>query len=227
VKQILLELARGRAQCPNRGGYVMAHFIGYKPKGLYMPIFDVLDDDYSKIENIDTSPDGGLNVGRFITGSAAVHGGRKIKPEFVPTKILWESRPNRISDSFTPRTIPCVSERMKSMIEQLEPDVHQFFPVDVVGKEGDLFAKHYFFIVCNRLDSVDRESMPYELIGGRWNGVGPLNVIIFNRRQIGGAHVWIDKYIGDTILVSNALAGAFKKAKLTALEIGPEMQEVG
>jgi hypothetical protein len=196
----------------------MAHFIGYKPTGLYAPIFDVLD--------IDMSLDGGLNAGRFTTGSAAVSNGRKIKPEFVPTKILWESGPNRISDYFTPRTIPCVSERMKSVIEQVEPGVHQFFPVDVVGKNGDLLAKHYFFIVCNRLDSIDREAMPYELIGGRWNGAGPLNVIIYNRRQIGGAHVWIDKYVG-TITVSNALAGALKKAKLTSLEIGPEMQEVG
>jgi hypothetical protein len=37
----------------------MAHFIGYKPTGLYAPIFDVLDGDCSKIENIDMSPDGG------------------------------------------------------------------------------------------------------------------------------------------------------------------------
>lgn len=204
----------------------MAHYIAYKATGLYLPVFDVLDGDCSKIENIDTSPDGGLNAGRFTRGSDAACSGRKIKPGFVPTKILWESRPNRISDYFTPRTIPCVSERMKAIIEQFEPDVHQFFPVDVVGKNGDLFARHYFFIVCNRLDSVDRETMPYELIGGRWNGVGPLNVIIFNKRQIGGAHVWIDKYLGGGILVSNALAGALKKAKLKALEIGPEMQEV-
>lgn len=69
--------------------------------------------------------------------------------------------------------------------------------------------------------------MPYQLIGGRWNGAGPLSVIIFNRRQIGGAHMWIDKHVGDSILVSNALAGAFKKAKLKAFEMGPEMQEVG
>jgi hypothetical protein len=204
----------------------MAHFIGYKPTGLYMPIFDVLDGDYSKIENIDMLPDGGLCAGPFTAGSFAVRNGRKIKPEFVPTKILWESRPNRISDHFTPRTIPCVSKCMKAIIEQFEPGVHQFFPVDVVGKNGELLAKHYFLIVCNRLDSIDRETMPYELIGGRWNGAGPLNVIIFNRRQIAGAHVWIDKHVGTTILVSNALAGALKKAKLTALEIGPEMQEV-
>jgi hypothetical protein len=204
----------------------MAHFIGYKPTGLYRPIFDVLDGDYSKIENIDTSPDGGLDAGRFTTGSDAARNGRRIKPEFVPTKILWESEPDSISDYFTPRTVPCVSERMKAIIEQFEPDVHQFFPVDVVGKNGDLFAKHYLFIVCNRLDSVDRKNMPYELIGGRWNGTGPLNVIIFNRRQIGGAHVWIDKHVGNTILVSSALAAALKKTKLTALEIGPEMQEV-
>ena len=115
---------------------------------------------------------------------------------------------------------------MRAVIEQFEPDVHQFFPVDVVGKNGDLLSKHYLFIVCNRLDSIDRESMPYELIGARWNGAGPLNVIIFNRRQIGGAHVWIDKYVGNNLLVSNALAGALKKAKLTTLEIGLEMPEV-
>ena len=84
----------------------MAHFIGYKPTGLYMPSFDVLDGDYSKIENIDMSPDGGLHAGPFTTGSEAARSGRKIKPEFVPTKILWESRQNRISDYFTPRTMP-------------------------------------------------------------------------------------------------------------------------
>lgn len=33
---------------------------------------------------------------------------------------------------------------MKAIIEQFEPDVHQFLAVDVVGKNGDLFAKYYF-----------------------------------------------------------------------------------
>lgn len=66
----------------------MAHFIGYKPTGLYAPVFDALDGDCGKIENVDMSPDGGLGAGRFTAGSFAVRNGRKIKPEFVPTKIL-------------------------------------------------------------------------------------------------------------------------------------------
>jgi hypothetical protein len=49
-----------------------------------------------------------------------------------------------------------VSGRFREIVDQFEPGVHQFLPVRYVDEQANVLAERYYFITCNRLDSVDR-----------------------------------------------------------------------
>ena len=82
--------------------------------------------------------------------------GYPVEAKNVPTVWKWASA-KPIPDYYTPEGFPCVSPRMKDIIERFEPGVHQFFPLKVLNKRHEQIAEHYLWVVCNRIDSVDRE----------------------------------------------------------------------
>lgn len=139
----------------------MVYYLGYQTAGEYKVNFRNLDGDPYKIEAVDATPDGGISIMRHPTIS-----GRAIKTEFVPTKIEWQdSQP--VPEVDQPFGILSVPDRFKEIVEQLEPGVHQFLPVEFVDVEGNHLAHRWFFIVCNRIDSVDREHSTFVLWKGK------------------------------------------------------------
>lgn len=152
--------------------------------------------------------------------------GFRITHENVPTIWQWKSsRP--APDYFTPHGFPCVSSRFKDVVERLEPDVHQFFPIAVVNKAMAKIAERWLWIVCNRIDGVDREhtnlffqdqslwTSSYKE-GGEWKRVRDPKVA-FNKQQTEGYHFWRDKYlIGGGIYASDEAAEALIALDLIA-----------
>src|SRR5438045_1098046 len=57
-----------------------------------------------------------------------------------------------------------LSERARAIIESFEPHTHQFIPVDYVNKSGNLLEKRYFFIPCNRIDSMNHDKTTFVFI---------------------------------------------------------------
>ena len=50
-----------------------------------------------------------------------------------------------------------ISDRVVDAIEELEPGVHRYWPVDVFNKDGSLAGRWWFLNICNRLDTLDLE----------------------------------------------------------------------
>lgn len=51
-----------------------------------------------------------------------------------------------------------VSERLKNAIEDIEPGVHQFVPVEIFHKDGRPYEKPFwFFVICTCLDAINPE----------------------------------------------------------------------
>ena len=50
-----------------------------------------------------------------------------------------------------------ISDRVVEAIEELEPGVHRYWPVDVFNKDGSLAGRWWFLNICNRLDALDLE----------------------------------------------------------------------
>jgi hypothetical protein len=184
-------------------------------------------DDERLIEVIDGTPDGGLYFGH---GRALVSG-RRVKTEHMPSQMKAYSK-GVIPDYGRWYRLTYVSDRFKAVVEAIEPNVHQFIPFQIVGSKKVVLADMWLMVVCNRLDSVDREHTTLVLDRGRmwmpgrelpreqWPPNFDPNVkgkFVFNLAEIGAHHLWYDKHSIYGPYLSDVLAEALMKADLTGV----------
>ena len=181
----------------------------------------------------DSSPDGGR---RFIEGESAPSQGRRLLPDNEPTRARWRGPGKMKMPDFEDSYFINVSERARTLIEQLEPGRHQFFPIDYERKSGTLVERRYMFVICNRIDSVDRAQTTLILWRGKlWSPARELRTdypddippdydwsqpsrLVFNAAQSQGYGIWRDKHLDVSILASAAVAEAIRAAQLTGIE---------
>jgi Immunity protein family (Imm11) len=118
-----------------------------------------LDGDFSKVELVDYTRDGGML-------NNTLGSGRPVKTDFMPTRMLWDEAAGPIPD-FNRSLALNISEQAKAFIERLEPGVHQFIPVDYVRSDGKLLEKRWFLVVCHRIDSTDHDRTTFVMIENR------------------------------------------------------------
>lgn len=205
----------------------MVYGLSSKPTQGYYVDFEVLDGVMDAIRLIDDSRDeGGKPLVRMS--------GRAIDPTHVPTRVVWKDRKKQPLADFDGGPFLSVSDRAKALIERFEPGVHQFLPVEFFDIDGELQEKRWFFICCNRLDTIDREHVRgYMLLRGwRWRStqdwlrdrpdeipadydISQPCELVFNKGQIGSAHIWIDKHLTTGIFVSDEFDVAYDEAGMT------------
>ena len=143
---------------------------------------------------------------------------KKLFPNKGPVEVFFKSLP-----CFVPREglhyMAC--EAFKNMVEELEPAVHQFFPIDLYGPDDKLYTRRYHFQVLNRVAFVDKEKSVFELYGGRLkagnNGYGP---IYYDDEAVRGLHMWRDRYYGGHIIfVSDILGEKMIEAGFKGMEL--------
>lgn len=169
--------------------------------------------------------------------SDSYHAGLPVDGGNFPKWVRWSDPGGNSVPDFDNTPFLSVSEKAKATIEQLEPGVHQFFPVEYRDKDGRPSSIRYWFVPCNRIDSVDRSRSNMVLRHGRqWMSpknasrlgeilpgnvdVGKPAAYVFNLKAIAGRHIWRDKHIGGaTCFISDAMGDAFKLANLTGLKL--------
>ena len=171
-------------------------------------------------------------------GDASASGFR-VKAETLPKKMRYDdARPPLDFDAT--EALQFVSPRAKALIERFEPGVHQFEPIEYVRSDGTHVADMFVFIVCRRLDTMDRAHTNMILYDNlRWlpaksvrrydpNLVPPGTDLeaparaVFNLGQIGDAGIWRDTHITPTIYASDAIVDAIKAEGLTGFGGGPQ-----
>lgn len=165
--------------------------------------------------------------------------GYPLNPDTMPKRIRWMTARKE-----TPDILPwfVVSERFRRFVEDFEPGVHQFIPVQVWrDKEGERVEPYYWFVVCRRLDSVNRVQTSWvwqtsihdpsdgfwtDSIHNRndhsWTKI-PDARLVFDTLRIGLHHIWCDPHLltGGNRLCSNAFGEAAAKEEFVGLTISP------
>ncbi|MEM7701827.1 MAG: DUF1629 domain-containing protein [Pseudomonadota bacterium] len=212
----------------------MVYGLNVKPLHGYYIESKPLDGNFKDAALLDDSADEGLNPrGRTFTA------GRPIDGVGLPTRMqVLDQKKNALGD-FDASTLLNVSGRAKALIEEFEPDRHQFFPVEFIDIDGEHLEDRWFFIVCNRLDSVHRDrvegmllwrdrvwtpiqdflrDMPDEIPAG-YDTDQPTK-LVFSLAQIGEAKVWRDKHFSaEAAYLSSDLTEAIERHDLTGLRL--------
>jgi hypothetical protein len=200
---------------------------------------DQLDGDFSKVKLVDYTRDGGML-------NDTLGSGRPVKTEFMPTRMFWDEAAGPIPD-FELSLALNISERARVLIERLEPDVHQFIPVDYFLSDGTLAEKRWFLVPCHRIDSTDHDLTTFAMIETRkddgslwnkhWRPVYDLvankqferipphlsrdteSKLVFSNRKIGGRKLWMEMYLLSRKgpFMSDDLANAIVSAGLTGI----------
>lgn len=176
-----------------------------------------LDGDLRKVEYVDRTIDWEGIGGVFEPGDMNL--GRAIKPDHLPTKVFYKGKRYGIPEVISGCKMFLVNDRFKDIVESIEPDVHQYFPVDVVWEDGTLAQKMYLFNICNRLDAVSREASTAELRKGRmWEP--STGKMVFSTTRVGDHHIWIDRHIvaPSMFYCSDKMHQALRDADISGLD---------
>lgn len=176
--------------------------------------------------------DGGVNGDSYDAGLP-------VDGDNFPKWVKWSDPNGNPVPDFDNGPFLNVSEKAKAVIESLEPSIHQFFPVEYRAHNGKGHGTRYWFVVCNRLDSVDREHTTMVLRRGlEWRPARDLvrrgeeipphidptvpPRLVFNLGAIGQTHIWVDKHLGGQRYISVFAARTFASAGLTGIRPSAE-----
>jgi hypothetical protein len=112
--------------------------------------------------------------------------------------------------------ILAVDEVLKNIVEKLEPEKHQFFPIKIIMPKGEVYPKQYFTMRIGQwLDSFSPADSKPEVLRkdgdrGRYQLLGPtkpyISGLAVSKSKCGTAHLWKERFLsGGPIMLSDAL----------------------
>lgn len=124
--------------------------------------------------------------------------------ERLPTRMFWRKRGN-LKDCSYFKSHFVVGPRVKALIEELDPGVHGFYPVEMVRESsGETWPEPFYLLhIRHVLDSVvdvwpirrgpsrGNWSPSVKSKAGLWSFIGPPR-LTFDRKVVAGKHVWRD-----------------------------------
>lgn len=167
----------------------------------------------------------------YETGSVVDHKlVEPIAPHEFPTEVALEKNYSTLGSWLEfKRGIIAVDERMKVLIEELDPGVHRFWPLRLIKPNGQEFPTTYQGIVIGRfLDSfLPEATTPEAFEGGEefYDGGGKLRkanytirgvrsklkytALVFSKEKTSGSHLWRERRMTDPqVLISDEMKAA-------------------
>ena len=194
-----------------------------EPLGYYNLYFEQIDGDTRQVECADQSGDPFL-PNRRPNRTDAFRWGRAVETEHLPTKLRPKSAQKRMPDYVTVGMGQIASAAFRDVAGALESGVHQFEPVTIVNKRGEVLAEMYWFVPCNRLDTLAPDLLDPPLDDlGLYTGNSNTRRCVFDAAKVGDAHVWIDaRMIGGYLFASQGFKDAAERAGLKGVKFGPQ-----
>ena len=183
--------------------------------------FEQIEGDTRQVECVDMSGDP-LISDIPPSASATFRWGRAVKTEHLPKKLRPKGPQKRMPDFALVAMGQIASAAFREVAEALEPGVHQFEPVTVVDKRGETLAEMFWFVPCQRLDTlaVDLLVPPLESSGKYYPLANEIR-IVFDAAKVGDAAIWCDARFTGTLFASDRFKDAAEAAGLTGLDFKP------
>lgn len=180
------------------------------------------------------SGNGASSYAYYVSGKFISPPGETAGPEYPPYSPIEPQEPPK---SFTTEKrysslgslimlngrILAVDDPLKAIIERLEPDVHQFFPIEIRMPHGTVFPKSYFVIHIGQYHKSFSSENSRE---GVWRENGEFGYIIekskkgvvglaFAKSVFGNSHLWRERDLRESLTCfSDQLQAEISKAGL-------------
>lgn len=194
------------------GNKQMVYWLYPDNQETYSYDLDVLDGDIEQMKPIDLTQDDGAKI-----RSISVNMGRALDVEFAPSRVQIGGPKRALADLYHGFAF-FVDSKFKSVLEDLEPNIHQFIPIEFVWSDGTHASNKFWFVPCNRIDSLDRKKTTIPFGNTIWK-MSRGGEMVFSRSQIGGRHAWVDKHmpVMDGVWISDVFAERLRSAGITGL----------
>lgn len=160
-----------------------------------------------------------VNYGRITMGHVPWRPGFPDYPE--PPRFLFDKklgRPPRDVEQFDVYWV--VSDRMKTVLEAVDPDGVAFLKCEVLLRDGQKGPERWFFDVLRILDAVDEHASTIKIkyVGTQkiYNLAESPNVV-FKEDVVGTAHIFRMTYMEPVIICDDELKNACKSAGLKGI----------
>jgi hypothetical protein len=185
----------------------MAYFItGFSSVPRYYPQFDLINEDGTKYTGFQGRNTMGLKMGHRLdeTTDPPLSSIYRFAKLAGSTKIL--------PDIFLVGGEICVNEKIKDIIEAIEPSVHQFLPITLMRTKKQVFkGSYYLLIIGQALNSVifEESNLRWQVsLGGSkyaQPGLSPRDYRTLWKSQIEGKHLWRERIYLRDIYISDQL----------------------
>jgi hypothetical protein len=184
----------------------------YRPSGYSRPSGAIIAGErYLRLK--DPTPDGGANIPTSPGDS-----GRPVLPGSVAKVVQFPA--NRKIQDLEALFQYTVSERLKDLIEEIEPEVHQFVKVKFVSKSSKVLENRWFWQICNRIDSIYGSRSGWHMDRGIW--LHPASSPpIFDNTKIGSAQFWREKHYNTGMMLSEEAVARFNENDISGFQIKP------
>lgn len=115
-----------------------------------------------------------------------------------------------------------VSKRLKDAIEDMEPGVHQFVPVELFYKDGSPYPEPlWYFNACTEIDTIspDLGGVRQDTVGGPQGYVWTIrslgdDKLAVRKDAVAGRAAWADRHYYNATFFSDALVERMKAEKM-------------
>ncbi len=202
----------------------MAHVVYLSLKRIYQTRVEVTEDQNKYRRQL--AKETGRLIGKTSAGPLS---GVRLPAVHPVTKGILESDDTKLYDILNGPNGWSISDRVRGAIESIEPNVHQYFPVDIIRKDGSHCEKKYWILnICTRLDSAIDPERSTCIKAGReltrfpnnWSYMHPSGVepkISLKKSMISGRAIWCDARYSE-IFISDNLNKSLHDAGIALLE---------
>lgn len=163
------------------------------------------------------------------------HLGRSFPEDLFPRQVILTKGKKLFDYNYIQGGL-AVSQTFKDAVELIEPGVHQFFPVEILLKDGTLYKDPIYFLnIATRVDSINPE------LGGfnkgfssktpdrfYWSAAsGKAEFLAVYQNRIAGRALWKDNRFGGIYdFASDALLEQLRKTAPHGWDIRHYFQEI-
>ena len=138
--------------------------------------------------------------------------------------LLYHSRENKQLTDMLGGTYFVVTERMKNVLEMLEPQYLEFFAVTVQTTWDKQKHPYYLVNVLETVNGIDLEQSDYDAYGDGLPGIDSMKKLVLNSERIGTRQVFMLKDLYREYFISQPVKEALEQAKCTGIECIPSRQ---